>query len=660
MLLVLDSTSRTLRAKMSDAPSSVQCSVTVTYADTTATTFVEGMYPIQLNGTTLVTILPAPAAGTRRVVKSVMFFNDDTMTHTITLSLTDNITDYPITKITLPPGSSWASDDQTGVNVGGAVTDGSKGDISVSNGGDTWTIANSAVTLAKMADLTASKLIGRESSGSGVPQEIGVTGGIEFTGTSIQVGAFSGDVAKTAGSASLTISNNAVTYAKMQDVSATSRVIGRKTALSGDPEECTLSEVLDFVGSAAQGDLLYRGASAWTRLGAGTSGQYLQTQGASANPQWASVTGGGTTFKNRLINGDFRVAQRGTSYTSTSLYPNNNDAYVLDRWYILSDGNAVIDVTQSTDVPTAPGALTSIALDVETISKKFGIAQIIENRNCADLIGGTVSLSFKAKVSNTILSTIKATVISWTGTADSVNSTFITTGWNAAGVTPTFETTNLTTHSITSFSPTTSWATYKIENVSLSSSAKNVIVFIWSDVLPSSTGHFLYITDVQLEAGATATAYERLPYDVQLAQCQRYFVSFGGNTGDRYFGGVWVYAAGVANWSTGVSVTQNRVAAWGYINYPVQLRKVPTGTTSNMSEWRGYLSKGNVGNITLSDLKTTQVGPVRPGLAYEVGGLTTVLMRMEWATASAVDEGQVAYLYPFSDTALIGVNGAEL
>jgi hypothetical protein len=216
MLLVLDSTSRTLRATMADPADETECSVTVTYADTTATTFVEGMYPIQMDGTNFVTILPAPASGTRRVVKSVMFFNDDTMTHTVTLYLTDNITDYPITKITLPAGASWASDDQTGVNVGGAVTDGSKGDIAVSSGGDTWTINNGVVTLAKLADLPTDRLIGRDSTGTGVPEAISVTGGIEFTGSgSIQVGAFSGDVAKTAGSATLTISNDAVTTSKM-------------------------------------------------------------------------------------------------------------------------------------------------------------------------------------------------------------------------------------------------------------------------------------------------------------------------------------------------------------------------------------------------------------------------------------------------------------
>jgi hypothetical protein len=84
-----------------------------------------------------------------------------------------------------------------------------------------------------------------------------------------------------------------ITYAKIQNVSATSRALGRKTAGAGSVEELTLSELLDFIGSAAQGDILYRGASSWARLGAGTSGQYLQTQGAGANPQWATVSGGG-------------------------------------------------------------------------------------------------------------------------------------------------------------------------------------------------------------------------------------------------------------------------------------------------------------------------------------------------------------------------------
>lgn len=87
------------------------------------------------------------------------------------------------------------------------------------------------------------------------------------------------------------IADNAVTYAKLQDVSATARILGRKTALAGDPEECTLSEVLDFISSAAQGDILYRGASTWARLGAGTLGQVLSSGGAAANLLWGPPGG---------------------------------------------------------------------------------------------------------------------------------------------------------------------------------------------------------------------------------------------------------------------------------------------------------------------------------------------------------------------------------
>lgn len=104
-----------------------------------------------------------------------------------------------------------------------------------------------------------------------------------------------GDVTVSGSGATWTIDAGAVTYAKMQDVSATSRILGRKTSGAGDPEECTLSEILDFIGSAAQGDILYRGAAGWARLAAGTSGHFLQTQGTGANPQWASGSGGAST-----------------------------------------------------------------------------------------------------------------------------------------------------------------------------------------------------------------------------------------------------------------------------------------------------------------------------------------------------------------------------
>lgn len=50
----------------------------------------------------------------------------------------------------------------------------------------------------------------------------------------------------------------------------------------------------DLAGIAlVQGDILYHNGTNLVRLGPGTSGHFLQTQGAAANPAWAAVPGGG-------------------------------------------------------------------------------------------------------------------------------------------------------------------------------------------------------------------------------------------------------------------------------------------------------------------------------------------------------------------------------
>ncbi|MFA6371285.1 MAG: hypothetical protein WCW68_01535 [Methanothrix sp.] len=68
---------------------------------------------------------------------------------------------------------------------------------------------------------------------------------------------------------------------------ATGKVLARKTASGGVGEECSLSDILDFIGSASRGDILYRGASEWLRLGKGASGQRL-VQGVG-DPAWVTT-----------------------------------------------------------------------------------------------------------------------------------------------------------------------------------------------------------------------------------------------------------------------------------------------------------------------------------------------------------------------------------
>jgi hypothetical protein len=47
--------------------------------------------------------------------------------------------------------------------------------------------------------------------------------------------------------------------------SATSKILARKTTGAGPGEECSLSDILELIGSAVQGDGIYRGASGWVR-----------------------------------------------------------------------------------------------------------------------------------------------------------------------------------------------------------------------------------------------------------------------------------------------------------------------------------------------------------------------------------------------------------
>ena len=231
--------------------------------------------------------------------------------------------------------------------------------------------------------------------------------------------------------------------------------------------------------------------------------------------------------RNKLINGDFSVAQRGTSITSATDITNNDTNHTLDRWQLFSDGNDIVDVTQeTTTVPT--NGLYAIALDVETANKKFGIAQKIEQKNCVDLIGNEVTLSFKAKVSATTnLDNVKCAIIAWDGTADSLTDDMIS-AWGSEGTDPTLATNYTYENTPANLNLTTSYATYTTTATIDTSGAKNVVVFIWSDVTTTSAGEFLYVTDVQLEKGPSNSIFERKSFNEQYSACQRYFMGVGG------------------------------------------------------------------------------------------------------------------------------------
>lgn len=156
--------------------------------------------------------------------------------------------DATMTGPTGPTGATGA----TG-NSGSGLVDGDKGDITVTGTGTIWTVDNDVVTFAKMQNITSDRLLGRDTASSGDPEEIALATSLEWSGSgSIQRSALTGDVTASAASNATTIANDAVTYAKMQNVSATDRILGRDTGGAGDVEELQVAGGLEFTGTGIQ------------------------------------------------------------------------------------------------------------------------------------------------------------------------------------------------------------------------------------------------------------------------------------------------------------------------------------------------------------------------------------------------------------------------
>ena len=97
---------------------------------------------------------------------------------------------------------------QVNTGDGGGITDGDKGDISVSAGGTVWTVDGRAITAAKLFEVGANKLLGRHTGTAGNAQEISVDGGLEFHGGQLRRAALTGQVTAASGSGTTTLARN--------------------------------------------------------------------------------------------------------------------------------------------------------------------------------------------------------------------------------------------------------------------------------------------------------------------------------------------------------------------------------------------------------------------------------------------------------------------
>lgn len=139
-----------------------------------------------------------------------------------------------------------AGGDETVIANGGKLIVESGGTIEVESGG-VMTIADGAFAVGDLALTTGSIILG--TAGKGAALDAKADGAILIgNGTTAAMQTLNTDVTMT-NTGAVTIANDAVTYAKMQNVSNTDRLLGRDTAAAGDVEELTLSGGLEFTGA---------------------------------------------------------------------------------------------------------------------------------------------------------------------------------------------------------------------------------------------------------------------------------------------------------------------------------------------------------------------------------------------------------------------------
>ena len=239
-------------------------------------------------------------------------------------------------------------------------------------------------------------------------------------------------------------------------------------------------------------------------------------------------------FRNIIINGDMSQAQRGTSVSSLT----GTDA-TCDRWRFAATSAGTWTISQSTTVPTGQGFSTSLKMDCTTADASpaaddaLFIKHKIEGQNLQYLKKGTSSaesltLSFWVRSNKT------GTYI--TRLQDADNSRNISQSYTISSA-DTWEKKTLTFAGDTSGSLTldnsvaidldfylSAGSNYTSGTLNTSwNSATTANRAVGQVNLGDSTSNDWYVTGVQLEAGTTASDFEFLPVDVNLARCQRYY-----------------------------------------------------------------------------------------------------------------------------------------
>lgn len=317
----------------------------------------------------------------------------------------------------------------------------------------------------------------------------------------------------------------------------------------------------------AKGDLIAAtAADTPARLAVGNNGETLVADSsASTGLRWQGNFAAG---KNKILNSDFSIWQRGTSFASGI-----SSQYTADRFYV-ERSSGTYSVSRQTFTPgTAPvaGYEGKFFFRISpTVAGDLRVAQYVED--VQTFAGQTVTFSFWAKAStNTTIQYVLYSQNFGSGGSSTANNT---TGASQA--------------------ITTSWARYSF-TVTMDSIAGKTIgtgsyVRFAIDLAETFTGDF-DTWGWQLEAGNVATAFQTATGTLagELAACKYYYQRIAGSATGNGFPPI----------GTGIYLTSSsfRMA----IPLPASMRSAPSvqysGTATAMAS--------NGGNVTITSLSST-------------------------------------------------------
>ena len=290
-----------------------------------------------------------------------------------------------------------------------------------------------------------------------------------------------------------------------------------------------------------------------------------------------SLNGGQFSNRNKLINGENLISQRGTSETGVA---STKYAKAPDRWQFYaypSSQSGTFTVSQDSTAPN--GFQKSYKVDCTTADTSLQadsgviLRQIIEEQNLHDFRKGfsdakQFTLSFYVKTTKT--GTYVCELYDMRNTRHvSATYTVSDTNWNRYTITFPADTTGAFNKASNSGGMIVHWwlvAGTNYTSGSLGTTWGNTAAnrAVGQLNFADSTSNDFYLTGCQLEVGSVATDFEHRSFAQELALCQRYFCQdFAPNHGTIY-----------ESWSgpNGKHAT---------FNFPVQMRAAPTVNTTN-------------------------------------------------------------------------------